>query len=131
MELKLDWTPTPRELVLKVAEGLELALSCDDLLDPGRPQGPDQLILHVLDADVRRSAEHPVEPAFLGGVAETYDALAVVFGERSTNRLRATDRHDLDSLGGKVTAELRRDCLERDAVSNAFDENHGHGRKLA
>ena len=131
MELKLDWTPTPRKLVLKVAERLELALSRDDLFHSGRSQRTDQLILHVLDADVRRSAEHPAEPAFLADVAETYDALAVVLRRGPTNGLRTADRNDLDALGGEITAELRRDGLDCDAVGDAFDEDDCHARKLA
>ena len=101
-ELQLDRAPTPRELVLEVAERLELALRSDDLLHPGGPERADQLVLEVLDADVRRVAEHAPEPALLAGVAQPDDALALVLRGRAADRLRAADRHDLDARRSEV-----------------------------
>src|SRR5262249_4112745 len=77
MELALDRPPAPRKLVLlKAAERLELALVRDYLLHAGGPERPDQLVLQVLDTHVGRVAEHPLEPALLGSVAQAGDALS-------------------------------------------------------
>ena len=114
-----------------MAEGLQLALARYDILDRGGADRTDQLILEISRADIGGVAEHAPEPAFLAGVAQADDVLALVLRRGSADRLRAADRHDLDALGGEITAELRRDCLDRDAVGDAFDEDDGHARKLA
>src|SRR5437899_3569132 len=130
-QLRLDRSATPRGLVLEVAERRELSLRGDDLLYAGRTERANQLVLEVRGADVRRSAEHAPEPAFLACVAQADDAFTLVLRRGTTDRLRAADRHDLDALQCKVEAELRRNRLERDPVGDPFDEDDRHVGKLA
>ena len=49
----------PRRLFLEGAEGAEVALLLDDLLDRGGSECPDQLVLQVNDADVEAERLHP------------------------------------------------------------------------
>jgi hypothetical protein len=127
--LSLDRPFAPEHLVLEAAERLELSLRGDDLLHAVGAEGADQLVLEILVADVCRVAEHAAEEALLAGVAETDDLLPLVLGRRATDRLRAADGDDLDPI--EVQRKPARNCFERDAVGDAFDEDDGHGRKLA
>ena len=94
-----------------------------------RPERADRLVLEILDADVRRVAEHPPEPPLLARGAEADDMLPVVLRGRAADRLRAADRHDLHA--GEVVAEPERRRDEGAAVGDPFDEDDGHARKLA
>src|SRR5205085_5407035 len=123
-QLSLGRPPPPVDLVLKAAERVELALCGNDILDTLGTQRADQLVLEILDANMRRVAEDASEPALLAGVAEPDGTLSLVLGGSPPDRLRAADRNDLDPT--EVQAEPPRDCLERDAVGDAFDEDDRH-----
>ncbi len=57
-ELRVSGTSVLRRLLLQGAERPHLTLLADDLLDRGRPEGPDQLVLEVGVAHVEPKCFH-------------------------------------------------------------------------
>jgi carbonic anhydrase len=141
-QLLLGGPALPGGLLLERAEGSELALRGDDLLDGGGPERADQLVLEVGDADVEAEPLHlrpaelraeagPLEPApelsLLGCVAEAGQpdrvSLRAVELEEPSDRLRASDRHHLDALAPEIEAASAGERFQRALVAGPFDEH--------
>jgi hypothetical protein len=67
--------------------------------------------------------------SFLAGVAEAREAEIETVGaeslERGANCLRATDRHDLDALGGEIPSAAPGERRDGTLVADALDEHDG------
>src|SRR5262245_16923742 len=57
-ELRREGPPLPLPLLLQRAEGGELALGADELFHDLGPEGPDQLVLQIFDADIEAKSLH-------------------------------------------------------------------------
>ena len=140
----------PFRLLLQGLERPELTLALDDRLDARRAEHPDQLVLEVDLADVEPerlhvgpretraetcALERAPEVPFLAGVAEAREAQAEPFGaeplERAADRLGASDREDLDTLGGEVPPAPARERLDRTLVAEPLDEDDRPGTSVA
>ena len=131
----------PGRLPLERAEGAEISLSLDDPFDGGRAERADQLVLQVRDAHVEAEPLHlvaaeidaeagPLEAAtevgFLRGVAQAREPHVGPSAEpieHASDRLRAPDRHDGNSLGVEVPALTQSEGLERQPVAEPLDEH--------
>jgi N-acyl homoserine lactone hydrolase len=141
-ELLLDGSLAPPRLSLEGPEGAEIAHPVDDPLHRRGPQGSDQLVLQVFDADVEAqplqvlagevgaeasSLQSVSETALLAGVAEAGQPDVQAFRtepiqERADVR-RASHRHDGHTLGFEITVRSRCESLEGALVALAFDEH--------
>src|SRR5215204_4676265 len=143
-ELLLDGLALPRRLLLECSEGLEVAPKCGDALDRGGPNGPNQFILEVSDADVETEALHvgacqvrpetgPLEAAtevvLLLHVAETgkLESLASIQLEEASDRLGASHRDNADALRFEVATLPLGEGLDRVPVADSLDEQHRSG----
>src|SRR5215218_9519989 len=126
VKLRFRGSSPPRGLLLEGAKRSELAVSVDHLFHRVRAEGADQLVLQVGHADVEAERLHvgsgqagpeagsfqsPLEEAFLGGVTETgqldVEPSRAEALDEAPDRLRTSDRHDREALGGEVpTASL-------------------------
>jgi hypothetical protein len=148
-ELLLTGLSTLRGLVLEGAERPELALSLDDLLHPPGAEGPDQLVLQVLDADEEAESFHvaareagaqtgpletALEVAFLGGVAHTGQPDVTTSRaeelQEAPDRLGAADRHDRDALGLELPAPAFGQRFECCLIAEPFDKHDRHDRAM-
>ena len=137
----------PRGLLLERAEGAEIALGVDDLLHGLGPESADQLVFEVCVAHVEAQPFHVVtsevgaetgsletapELAFLGGVVEAgqpdVEPLRAELPEELPDRLRTTDRHDGDALGGEIAATALGERFDRVLVADTLDEHDRAGR---
>jgi lipoyl(octanoyl) transferase len=141
-ELRLHGSSPPRRLLLERAERADVSLRLDDSLDAVGSEGADQLVLQIRVAHVEAEALHvrPVEVAaeprvlerspevtLLGRVAEscqpdTAPPRAELVDE-APDRLGAADRHDGDTLGGKVATPPLGEGFEREPVADPLDED--------
>ena len=142
-KLRLFGTPLPLLLLLERTEGRELPASVEDGLDAGCPERPDQLALEVRLADVEAETlelfprargpetdplQRPPEGNHLACVAETSRAYGSrEVAEKPADRMRTTDRHDLDTLVGEVPLELSCQGLHGGLVARALDEDDPAG----
>ena|SRR5215211_634832 len=126
VKLRFRGSSPPRGLVLEGSERAELPVRVDHLFHRRRTEGADQLVLEVGYADVEAERFHPgagqagaeagalesaLEEAFLRGVAEAgqpdVEASRPEAVDEAPDRVRTSDRHDRDALGGEVpTASL-------------------------
>jgi uncharacterized cupin superfamily protein len=134
----------PGRLFLEGAEGTELALGADDLLDGIGPEGTDELVLEVVDAGVEPEPFH-VGATQVRAEAAAFEAAPEIAllcrieqpGEgdietsraerahEAADRLRPADGDDGDSLGVEVPAAPRCQGLERHLVAHALDQDDG------
>src|SRR5260370_41155786 len=125
-ELRLVRAISPRRLILKASERLQLTFRVDDPFHGSRTQGTDQLILQVCDADVETESFHvgaceigaetfPLQPtlevALLCGVTEAGEsnvqAPRAESLEEAPDVFRTSHRHNGDALPIKFQAATR------------------------
>ena len=99
------------------------------MLDAGRSERANELVLEISRTDEDRVAERAPEVPLLSRVAKANEAGAGVVGRDARNGLRAADRDDLYSV--QVDAEPLTHGIERDPVGDALHEDHGHAMTLA
>ncbi len=141
-QLLLSGPSLPRRLLLERAEGAEITLSVDDLLDGGRAVSADQLVLEVGLADVEAqplqvgasevgaeagALEAAPEVAFLRGVTETRElevaSLRAVETQEPSDGLGAADRHNGNALGLEIATAALGERLQGLLVARPFDEH--------
>jgi hypothetical protein len=124
-------------LLLQGAEGSEVSLRLDQLLDGRAAERADQLFLEVGAADEEPEPlqigpepgafERAPELALLCRVAETCEPEVESAGpetiDESPDRLCAADRHDGYAFGNEVTAATHGERLERTLIARPFDEH--------
>jgi hypothetical protein len=130
----------PGGLLLEGAERSELALGGEDILHRGGPEGPDQLVLEVGDADEEAESlevgagevraelcalQSPLEMALLRGVTEAGqpEALRPEPGEEASDCVRAAHRDDGNPLGFEPPAAAQRQRLDGQLVAHPLDED--------
>ena len=141
-ELLLDRSALPLRLLLQRAEGAEVAVRFDDLLDRVDTERADQLFLKICIADVEaepfqivarqvRAEPGPLETAtevaLLRGVAQTgqphVESLGAEPVQEPADRLRASDRQHGDALGVEVPTATPREGFDRVLIADPFDEH--------
>ncbi len=129
-------------LALEGAIGVELALCLDDSLHGVGTEGPDQLVLQVLDAHEEPEGLHlcacqvgaeagPLETTshvpFLRGVTQPgkadAESVRTVVIQEASEVLRPSDRHDGHALGSEIAAAAHGERLDRALVTFPFDED--------
>ncbi len=145
-ELLFDWPSSPLGLLLQCAERSEVTLCLDDLFHRCGAKCADQLVLEVCLAHVEPQPFHvttrevgaepgTLEPAaeiaFLFCVAEAgqlhVESLRAESMQEPPDRVRASDRHDGDTLGVEVAAAALGERFDRALVAETFDEHDGTG----
>jgi hypothetical protein len=141
-KLLLGGPSLPCRLLLESAEGSKVSLCVDDLFHGGGAESADQLVLQVCHAHVEAQPFHldasevgaeagPLEAtpevALLSGVTETSqpdaEPVRAEHVQKSSDRLRASDRHHGNALGHKVPTMALGERLERGPVADPFDEH--------
>ena len=144
MDLLLAGACSVEGLVLHPPERRELAFTLDHSFGVGRCQRPDELVLQVGGADVEperrelctieatsdaRALEPTREVLLFGEIVEARESqVPSLWSEEreETSDVRgAPHRDDEDALVAKVAFAPRGHDLERDPVTDAFDENDG------
>jgi hypothetical protein len=145
-QLRLGGSSAPLRLVLEDAERFELTLRVEDLLHDGGPEGSNQLILQVGDADVEteslhlgarqvgaeaRALETTLEVALFSGVAQTRQSeaqpLRAESFQKGANVRRAADGHDGNASSVEMVTAAGGERFERELVANPLDEDDGLG----
>jgi putative polysaccharide biosynthesis protein len=148
-ELAFHRAAAPGGLLLERSEGAELSLGVDDALDRRGAESPDQLVFEIGHADVEAellqfaartdgaeagTLEAAPEVPLLSVVAETGEPEIEPAGAESlqvaTDRLRASDRDDGDSLALQVVAAAPGERLEGFLVAAPLHEHDGARRDL-
>src|SRR5262245_27076814 len=139
----------PRRHLLEHPEPAEVAVGGEDVLDTCHAEGPDQLVLEVLDADEEpellqvdageagaetRALERPAEHRLLAGVAEareagTFAALPELVEEPS-DAVRAAERDDAAAGRRDVDPASLGEGLDRVPVAQALDDHRHAGAGL-
>jgi hypothetical protein len=139
-ELLLCGPSSPGRLLLKGSERCKVTLGIDDLFHRGDPEGADQLVLEVCDADVEtesfhlRASEVGAEPgpletapevALFSGVAESRQSeVQPLWAEpvqEASDCLRTADWHNRNPFSSKIPATALSERLERGLVAEPFD----------
>ena len=135
------WTVAMGRHLLKPSERWEFASSVDELLDRGSAEGADEFVFEVSMAHeeplrVRRSERvvdarcphRTREVRGLGSVAQDGDrhvaSPGTEDGEEPSDVGGAAHRHDGDALVLEFSATLARDRLNREAITQTFDEDN-------
>src|SRR6478609_3497820 len=141
-ELRLRRASALGRLLLQRAEGPQLALRVYDPLDRLEPEGADQLVLEVVDADEEAlpleagaagpraeagALEAAPEVLLLAGVAQPgeFDVQAARPEplQLARDRLGAADRHDADPLGRQVAAAAPGERLDGCLVAQPLHQD--------
>ncbi len=142
MDLLLEGACSVEGLVLHPPERRELAFTLDHSFGAGLCQRPDELVLQVGDADVEPEGrelgtiegapeagalEPTPEVILFGQIVEARESLVPSLWseepEETADVRRATHRDDEDALVTEVALVPRGHDLERDLVTDSFDEN--------
>jgi hypothetical protein len=145
-KLRLGGASRLRGLPLERPERAQLAQLLDDAFDRVGPEGADQLVLQVLDADEEAERLHPgageavaesrplegaPEAALLPLVAEAGQPEVAPTGpepvEEAADVPGSPDRDDGDALGLEVAAAPLGQRLDRGPVAGPLDEHGGTG----
>src|SRR3954447_1930874 len=132
MQLLIRASAPPGCLLLKGAEGAELAVRIHDALDGLDTQRSDQLILEVGVAHEDLRVENALEGRRLRGVAQSDELGAVEAVDEVADCMRAADRDHGDAVRVEVAAVACGECAERYFVAHALDEDddvRGHRRR--
>jgi hypothetical protein len=123
--LSLERPPALRWLALERPEGPQIARVGDHGLHGLEAERAHQLSLEVRGANVDL-IEHPPEQVRLVRIAEpSDDRTRRESRDEAADRVRASDRDDLDTFGGEVSTSASSQHLERDAVADALHcDNH-------
>ncbi len=111
--------------LLQDAQGSQLALGFDDLLDPLCSQRADEFILKVTVAHEEPALEVTGEQAPLAKVAKCCEANTFVGSDKATDVRRATHGDDLNASTVQInTAALGRG-FDGEAIALAFNQYDG------
>jgi hypothetical protein len=143
-QLRRGELTAPLRLPLQAAERAEIALRINERLDPGSAGRADQLVLQILDADVKAQALHvrprPRRPdAGPGQTAPEHVLLAKVTQARqpqaspggteprqvARHRVSAADRQDHHAFRAEVPAVAHGQRLDRDLVADPLHKHDG------
>lgn len=129
-ELVLRCAPAMGRHLLKRAKGTEFALRLDHLLDRRGAQRSNEFVFEVGDAHLDVQID---DAGTLRGTADAggfsivaHHCHAVSRGEALEVRAHvryAVHRYDLDTPCSRIAAQSSRECLKRDPVALAFDED--------
>jgi len=145
-QLLLGGSSSPLTLVLEGAERFKLTLGLDDVFHGGGPDGANQLVLQVGDADIETESlplgarqvgaeagalETALEVALFSGVAQTGQSeaqpLRAVSSQEAPNVRRATHGHDGNPLSVEIVTAAGGESFERKLVAHPLNENDGVG----
>ena len=150
-QLLLGGSSSPLRLVLEGAERFKLPLGLDDVFDDGGPEGSNQFVLEVGDADIEteslhvaarevgpeaRPLETALEVALFSGVAQAGQSEAQPLGAESpqeaSNVRRATHGHDGNASSVEMVTATGGEGFEGKLVANPLnkDDGLGTGRRL-
>ena len=145
-QLALGRPTLPLRLFLERAEGAEVTVPRENLLDDGGAEGTDQLVLEVGVAHVEPELLHSLatqagaEPGLLEGVTEAallagvaqagdprIDAARADQAEHVADGLRATDGNHANPFRAEISPAPHCKCLESHLVARALDEDDAGG----
>ena len=141
-KLLLQGPALPCRLLLEGAEGSKVTLSVNYAFHSGCTESADQLVLEICNADEEPEPfqigasevgaepsllESPPEVALLSRVTETRQLdvkpLRAEHIQKPADGLGASNRHDGDALSIQISTTALGERLERDLVTDAFNEH--------